>query len=101
MEMFGKERIIAWVYLSILRICMKGCRTSVWVPREITNNFYVGMGLHQGSALNPFLFTLVMDEFAKGIQDELPGVCYLQITLFLLMRTEREFVISWSDGDIH
>ena len=37
-----------------------------------TNDVYVGMGLYQGSALSHFLFTLVMDELTKGIQDEVP-----------------------------
>ena len=37
-----------------------------------TNDFYVGMGLHQGSGLSPLLFTLVMDELTREIQDELP-----------------------------
>ena len=47
-------------------------RTSVRTPGGVTNDFYISMGLHQGSALSPFLFTLVMDEFTKGIQDKLP-----------------------------
>ena len=38
----------------------------------VTNDFHVGMSLHQGSTLSPFLFTLVMDELIKGIQDEVP-----------------------------
>ena len=29
------------------------------------------------------------------------GVCYLQMTLFLLMRLGRELMTSWSDRDIH
>ena len=28
--------------------------------------------LHQGSALSPFLFVIVMDELTRSIQDEIP-----------------------------
>ena len=38
----------------------------------VTDDFCVGIGLHQGSALSPFLFTLIMDELTKEIQDEVP-----------------------------
>jgi len=41
----------------LLRIC----------TREATFDFDVGTGMHQGFALNPFLFTLVMDVLTKGI----------------------------------
>ena len=50
----------------------EGGRTSVRTPGRVTNDFYIGMGLHQGSASNPFLFTLIMDELTRGIQDEVP-----------------------------
>ena len=30
------------------------------------------IGLHQGSALSPFLFAIVMDKLTRGIQDEIP-----------------------------
>ena len=49
-----------------------GGRTNVTTPGGVINDFFVGMDLHKGSALNSFLFTLVMDELTKGIQDELP-----------------------------
>jgi len=42
-------------------------RMSVRTPGGATNDFLVGMGLHQGSALSFFLFTLVMDELTIGI----------------------------------
>ena len=37
---------------------------------EDTNEFPVDTGLNQRSALNPFLFVCIMDEFTKVIQDE-------------------------------
>ena len=41
-------------------------------PKGVTDDFYIRLALHQGSALSPFLFTIAMDELTKGIQDELP-----------------------------
>jgi len=38
----------------------------------ITSNFSITIGLHQGSALSPFLFDIVMDELTKAIQYKLP-----------------------------
>ena len=31
-----------------------------------TTDFPINIGLHQGSALSPYLFALVMDEITKG-----------------------------------
>jgi len=36
-----------------------------------TNDFSIDIGLHQGSELSIFLFTIVMDELTRGIQDEI------------------------------
>ena len=40
--------------------------------RGITSNFSITIGLHQESALSPFLFVIVMDELTRAIQDEIP-----------------------------
>ena len=34
--------------------------------------FFITIGLHQGFALSPFLFVIVMDELTRAIQDEIP-----------------------------
>jgi len=60
------------VYIRVIENMHEGGRTRVRMPGGDTNDFYVGMGLHQGPALSPFLFILVMDELTKGIQDEIP-----------------------------
>ena len=36
-----------------------------------TSDFSITIGLHQGSALSPLLFFIVMDELTRAIQDEI------------------------------
>ena len=40
-------------------------------------DFPINIGLHQGSALSPYLFALVMDEVTRDIQGDIPCVCSL------------------------
>ncbi|GKB83271.1 ataxia telangiectasia mutated family protein [Tanacetum coccineum] len=37
-----------------------------------TEFFQVEVGLHQGSAISPYLFTLILDELSWGIQESIP-----------------------------
>ena len=37
----------------------------------VSTDFPINIGLHQGSALNPYLFVLVMDEVTRDIQDDI------------------------------
>ena len=41
-----------------------------------TSEFPITVGFHQGSALSPYLFALVIDELTKYIQDDIP-LCML------------------------
>ncbi|KAL4149333.1 hypothetical protein QTP88_003299 [Uroleucon formosanum] len=38
----------------------------------VTEDFKVGVGVHEASALSPYLFSVVMDELTKEIQGEVP-----------------------------
>jgi len=49
-------------YMRVIRHMYKGVRTKVKTVLGDTANFLIDIGLHQGSALSPFLFTVVMDE---------------------------------------
>jgi len=60
-------------------------KTSVTTSAGDTEYFPIDIGLHQGSALSSFLFTLIIDESTREIQDEVLGACNLLMTLFLLM----------------
>jgi hypothetical protein len=46
--------------------------TSVRTSDDDTNDFLINIGLHQGSALSSYLFTLVMDEVTRDIQCGIP-----------------------------
>ena len=37
-----------------------------------TSDFPIKIGLHQGSALSPYIFALVMDEVTRDIQGDIP-----------------------------
>ncbi|KAK3518771.1 hypothetical protein QTP70_012673 [Hemibagrus guttatus] len=47
-------------------------RTVVRCAVGQTEEFKVGVGLHQGSALSPFLFAIVMDQLSEEVRQESP-----------------------------
>ena len=51
----------------------------------------MGIGLHQGSSLSPYLFAMIMDVFACGIKD-LSTWCKLYADDIVLCSTRREEV---------
>ena len=50
----------------------ENAKTCVRTPVGETKYFPVEVGLHQGSALSPFLFTTMLDVITKDIQDDVP-----------------------------
>jgi hypothetical protein len=46
--------------------------TSIRTSDRDNNDFLINIVLHQRSALRPYLFTLVMDEITRDIQDGIP-----------------------------
>jgi hypothetical protein len=64
-----------------------------------TNDFSINIGLHQGSALSRYLFSLVMDEVTRDIQAIIPWRCSLQMMWFWWMRVGHGLTRSWSRGD--
>ena len=61
-----KKGVSPW-YIRVIKDMYEGGRMSVRTPRGVSNDFAVSMALHQGSALSPFLFILVLDELTGGI----------------------------------
>lgn len=60
------------MYIDFIRDTYEGSGTNVNCICGVTENFNVRAGVHQGSALSRYLFSVVMDEITKEIQDEIP-----------------------------
>ncbi|KAK8946652.1 hypothetical protein KSP39_PZI007022 [Platanthera zijinensis] len=74
--------------------------TKVRTSGGLTQKFSFTVGLHQGSALSPYLFTLILDELTGHIQQAIPW-CLLFADDIVLIDETREGVNakleSWRD----
>ena len=59
-------------YLTLIKDIYNNVVTSVRTNDGNTDYFSIKIGLHQGSALSPYLFALVMDEVTRNIQGDIP-----------------------------
>jgi hypothetical protein len=55
-------------YITLIKDMYDNVVTSVRTSDGDTNDFLINIGLHQGSALSPYLFALVMDDVTRDIQ---------------------------------
>ena len=63
-----EDKTVSPEYIRVIKDMYEGGRTNVRTPGGVSKDFPVRLGLHQGSALSPFLFALVLDELTRGIQ---------------------------------
>jgi hypothetical protein len=73
--------------------------TSVRTSDRDTNNFPINIGLHQWSALSPYLFALVIDEVTRDIHDGIPWSMLFADDMTLVDESRMGLTRSWSCGD--
>ncbi|GKE20105.1 retrovirus-related pol polyprotein LINE-1 [Tanacetum coccineum] len=59
-------------HIKVIRDMYDGAKTRVQTSVRNTEFFPVDTGLHQGSAISPYLFALILDELSRGIQEDIP-----------------------------
>ncbi|CAO2043645.1 unnamed protein product [Urochloa humidicola] len=59
-------------YITLIKDMYKDAMTFVRTCDGDTSDFPIKIGLHQGSALSPYLLALVMDEVTRDIQGDIP-----------------------------
>ena len=57
-------------YVTTVQDMYDRCTTVVRCAAGLTEDFKVEVGLHQGSALSPFLFAIVMDQLTEEVREE-------------------------------
>ena len=62
------------MYVGLIKDMYNNVVTSVRTSDGDTDDFPIRIGLHQRSALSPYLFALVMDEVTRDIQGGHPLV---------------------------
>ena len=86
-----REKGVPEKYVRITQDMYERAEANVKSSVGLTESFPVNVGLHQGSALSPYLFDLVMDVVSQGIRDQSPW-CMLFADDIVLCSTRREVV---------
>ena len=67
-----------------------GATTTVRSEAGLTEEFKVGVGLHQGSALSLFLFAIIMDKLTENIRKDPPWDMMFADDIVLSRQNHRE-----------
>nr|GEU48092.1 ubiquitin-protein ligase E3 C [Tanacetum cinerariifolium] len=82
----------------------EGVKTRVWTTAGNTEYFPMNLSLHQGSSISPYVFTLILDELSRGIQENIPWCMIFADDIVLIAEsTERVEVaelrmLRWTCG---
>ena len=67
-----RKSVMAEKYVRLVQDMYEGSETMVRCAVRTTKSFKVKVGLHQESALSPFLFTVIMDRLTDEVRREPP-----------------------------
>ncbi|NHN21645.1 hypothetical protein G6046_11985, partial [Bacillus amyloliquefaciens] len=86
-----EENSVDIAYIQIMKDMYTKVVTCVRTQERLTKYFSISVGLHQGSALSPYLFALVMDALTGHLQEDLSWCVFFADDILLVDKTrERE-----------
>ena len=77
-------------YIRIIKNMYDGATTTVRSAAGLNEKFKVGVRLHQGSALSPFLFAIIMDKLTEDISKVVPLNMLSEDDIVLSRQNHRE-----------
>jgi Reverse transcriptase (RNA-dependent DNA polymerase) len=66
-----KRKLVPTKYVTLIKDMYTNAVTCVRTCDGESDTFPIKIGLHQGSALSPYIFTLVMNEIKNDIQEDI------------------------------
>ena len=90
-----RKRAIPEGYVKVIQDMYRGTRTRVKTRCGKTEYFEVKVGLHQGSALSPLLFIIIMDVLAEEARTKPPWAMLFADDLVLVSETVEEELERW------
>ena len=81
---------IVETYVQLVQDKYEGSETVVRCAVATTESFKVKVGLHQGSALNPFLFAVIMDRLTDEVRREPPWTMVFADDIVICEETREE-----------
>ena len=85
-----KKSGIVETYVQLVQDMYEESETVVWCAVVTTESFKVKVGLHQGSALSPFLFAVIMDRLTDEVRREPPWTMLFADDIVICEETREE-----------
>jgi Reverse transcriptase (RNA-dependent DNA polymerase) len=79
-----RRKLVPTKYVTLIKDMYTNIMTCVKVCDDESDTFSIKIGLHQGSALSSYIFTLVMDDITKDIQGDIPWCMLLAHDMMLI-----------------
>jgi len=67
----GDEKGLPEAMVKAVMSLYKGAKTRVRVETQLSEEFFVKVGAHQGSVLSPLLFSIVLDVISENVKEGL------------------------------
>ncbi|KAK3569844.1 hypothetical protein QTP86_006055 [Hemibagrus guttatus] len=91
---------VAEKYVRVVQDMYERSRTVVRCAVGQTEEFKVEVGLHQGSALSPFLFAIVMDQLSEEVRQESPWTMMFADDIVICSESREQVEETWRGGGL-